>query len=106
MEQGTIDLTKEQQATAARPRYKYSALARFFFRSMDMLAGEENTLAKARLIEALAPIPYRAWENHGHGRMTQRSADLEAVRQARSVAAWGREAKDNESGTSCCSTRS
>ena len=96
MEQGTVDLSKEQQASAARPHYRYSALARFFFRSMDMLAGEEDTLFKARLIEALAPIPYRAWENRQYGRMTGRSADEALVRQARSIAAWGQEAKDNE----------
>ena len=41
MEQETqgIDLKKEQQASAARRRYDYSALARLFFRSMDVLTG-------------------------------------------------------------------
>jgi hypothetical protein len=58
---GTADLRKEQQASRERPRYGYSAVARLFFRSMDRLAGKETTLAKAKLVEALAPIPYRAW---------------------------------------------
>lgn len=31
MENANIDLKKEQQASLARPRYKYSAIARFFF---------------------------------------------------------------------------
>jgi hypothetical protein len=35
------------------------SVARLFFRSMDMLAGKETTLAKAKLVEALAPIPHR-----------------------------------------------
>jgi ubiquinol oxidase len=93
---GQIDLKKEQQATAERPRYPYSLLARTFFRSMDMLTGEQDTLAKARLVEALAPVPYRAWESRQFTRMTRRSADPELVRQARAIAAWGQEAKNNE----------
>jgi hypothetical protein len=96
MEQGTIDLKREQQATVARPPYRYSLLARAFFRSMDVITGEEDTLAKARLVEALAPVPYRAWEDREYGLMTRRSADEAAVRQASSVVAWGREAEDNE----------
>jgi hypothetical protein len=96
VEQVTVDLKKEQQASGARPRYSYSAAARFFFRSMDMFAGEETTLAKARLIEALAPIPYRAWQNHQYARMALRYGDKALVQQARAIVSWGREAQDNE----------
>lgn len=96
MASGTIDLRKEQEATLARPPYPYSRLARIFFRSMDMLAGAEDNLAKARLVEALAPIPYRAWEQREYQIMSRRSEDAGAVREARAVAAWGREAKVNE----------
>lgn len=96
MERGTIDLKKEQEATVARPRYGYSAIARVFFRSMDVLTGGENTLPKARLIEALAPVPYRAWEDREYRRMTRHSAEPALVREARSLVVWGREAEDNE----------
>ena len=96
MAKSAVDLKKEQQASKARPRYGYSAVARLFFRSMDKFAGEETTLAKARLIEALAPIPYRAWQNHQYGRMSLRYGDKELVRQARAIVKWGREAQDNE----------
>ena len=96
MEQQAVDLRKEQQASRARPRYSYSAVARFFFRTMDMLAGPETTLAKARLVEALAPIPYRAWENHQHRRMALRYKDRELVGQGKATVRWAREAQDNE----------
>lgn len=96
MEQAKIDLTKEQQASRARPRYEYSAMARLFFRSMDMLAGKETTLAQAKLVEALAPIPYRSWENLAYARMRRHEEDAELVEQARAIMEWGREAKDNE----------
>ena len=96
MEQSAVDLRKEQLASRARPRYPYSVAARLFFRAMDVLAGKETTLVKARLIEALAPIPYRAWENRQHARMALRYRDRDLVRRAREVVSWGRAAQDNE----------
>ena len=71
MEQVQIDLMREQQASKARPRYEYSAAARFFFRLHGLLAGGVDTLHKVKLIEALAPVPYRAWENREYGRLTR-----------------------------------
>jgi hypothetical protein len=91
-----IDLGREHQATLARPRYRYSAAARFFFRTMDVLAGDEATLAKAKLVETLASIPYRAWENRQYGRLTKHYGDQGLVQQAEAIMLWGREAQDNE----------
>lgn len=96
MEQIKIDLIKEQQASLARPHYKYSAIARFFFFSMDMLVGKKTTLAKAKLLEILACIPYRAWENRQYKRMTYHYDDSQIVQQAGRIASWGRESQDNE----------
>jgi ubiquinol oxidase len=96
VEQEAVDLKKEQAASKARPRYDYSALARFFFRSMDVLAGPTTTLGKAKLVEALAPVPYRAWENREYARLTHHHGDEARMQQARAIAEWGREAQDNE----------
>jgi hypothetical protein len=96
MGNANIDLKKEQLASLARPRYKYSAIARFFFLSMDLVTGRKVTLAKAKLLETLACVPYRAWENRHYNRMTQQYGDLELVRQSRSIVSWGRKAQDNE----------
>jgi hypothetical protein len=96
MEQGHIDLRKEQQASMARPRYKYSAIARFFFFSMDVIVGRKTTLPKAKLLEILACIPYRAWESRQYARMTQHYKDQKLVQQASMIMTWGREAQDNE----------
>lgn len=96
MEQPTVDLGKEQRATQARERYPYSAVARGFFSSMDALTGEPTTLHKVRLIEALAPVPYRAWENREYGRLTRHYDDGGLVTEARAVVDWSRAAQDNE----------
>jgi len=91
----TVDLKVEQQASLDRPRYPYSAVARFFFRSMDLMVGSEATLAKATLIETLAGVPYRAWQNRQYPSM-KRNRDDELVGKAPAILAWAREAEDNE----------
>jgi ubiquinol oxidase len=96
MEQTPIDLKKEQQATIARPHYKHSLAARFFFGAMDLAAGRKTTLAKVKLLEMLASVPYRAWEIRQYARMTRGYRNQELVLQARQIVNWGREAQDNE----------
>ena len=96
MEQEKIDLKKEQQASRARPRYAYSGVARAFFVSMDLLTGKQTTLAKAKLVEALAPIPYRAWERRERSRATRHLGGGEQAREADAIMRWGKEAQDNE----------
>ena len=86
----------EQQATLARPRYDYSSVTRTMVRGMDTLAGSETTVFKAKIVETLAPIPYRAWENREYGRLSRHYGDDELVREADAVLRWGREAQDTE----------
>jgi hypothetical protein len=96
MEKAPIDLKKEQQASLARPRYKYSAIARFFFLMMDLVTGSKVTLAKAKLLETLACVPYRSWENRQYARLTQHYRNQGLVQESCAIMHWGREAQDNE----------
>lgn len=96
MEKTAIDLKKEQQSSLARPRYKYSLAARAFFVTMDLVTGKKTTLAKMKLLEILASIPYRAWEMRQYAHMTNRYRSEGLVQQARGIIAWAREAQDNE----------
>lgn len=91
-----IDLVREQEATLRRPRLTYSLAARLFFLSMDMVTGTRTTLPKAKLIETLAAIPYRAWEHRQYLRMTGGYKDDQLVKGARLLTTWSREAQDNE----------
>lgn len=92
----TIDLVSEQQATLARPRYRYSLPARLLFAGMNLLAGRKATLPKAKLLEILACIPYREWERRQYGRMTHGYRNSALVQQARQIVDYGRHAQDNE----------
>ena len=96
MEQTNLDLTREQHTSLVRPRYKYSVAARCFFLAMDLAAGRKTTLAKAKLLEMLACIPYREWETRQYGRMTRGYRNLAVVQHTRGIVTWGREAQDNE----------
>ena len=91
-----IDLRKEQQASLARPRYRYSLAAKIFFFKMDLVTGKKTTLAKAKLIEMLASIPYRSWEIRQYTRLTRIYRNLSKVAHAEKLMEWGREAQDNE----------
>jgi len=96
MEETKLDLKREQQASWERPRYKYSLSARFFFLAMDLMTGRKTTLAKAKLLEMLAGIPYREWETYQYGRMTRGYRDNGVVQYTRRIVTWSREAHDNE----------
>ena len=96
MDQVGIDLKAEQQATLARPRYDYSSVTRMMVRGMDTMAGADTTVFKAKIVETLAPIPYRAWENREYRRLTRHYGDAGLVREADAVIRWGREALDRE----------
>ena len=92
----SIDLKKEQQSSLTRPPCKYSRAAKLFFRSMDWITGKKTTLAKAKLIEMLASIPYRAWELRQYARLTGNFRNEDLIKEAREIIAWSREAQDNE----------
>jgi hypothetical protein len=91
-----IDLERERQASSARPRLDYSTVTRAAVRGMDALAGAETTVLKARIVETLAPIPYRAWENRQYGRLGRHYGDDALVGRAEAVLRWAREAQDLE----------
>ena len=96
MEKNLINLKREHQASISRQPYKYSLAARFFFSSMDFVAGRKNTLSKIKLLEILASIPYREWEIFNYRRMTRYYQNLALNERARQIVSWSREAQDNE----------
>ncbi len=96
MSEATIDLKKEQKASLERPCLQYSIIAKVFFWGMDLITGKKTTVAKAKLIETLASIPYRAWEIYQYAIMTRVYKNLGLVKQASDIMNWSREAQDNE----------
>ncbi len=81
-------------AAAGRP----SLPARLFFFAFDLLAGRRATLHKLCLLERLASVPYRAWENRAYLRLSRGAGDPGARRRSQELIAWARTAQDNEHG--------
>ncbi len=91
-----IYLKAEQQASLSRERYRYRIAARFFFFTMDLLAGRKLSLGKAKLLEILASIPYRQWEIRQYVKITRYFRNTKKIIRAKKVIEWGRHAQDNE----------
>lgn len=91
-----IDLKKEQEATLARPRMKYTSMARILFWGMDFVYGKALTLRKVQVLEILARIPYQAWEIRQYLNLTRLYEDRAAVEKGKAITEWAREAQDNE----------
>ncbi len=91
-----IRLRKEQEATLARPRLKYSLLARLMFWSMDFVYGKETTVPKIKFLEILARIPYQAWEIKQYWRLITGFNEAQTRDDAEAFVSWAREAQDNE----------
>lgn len=88
----------EHDGTPAAAGRRPSLPARLFFFAFDLLAGRRTTLHKLCLLELLAAVPYRAWENRAYLRLSRRAGDPGARRRAQELIAWARAAQDNEYG--------
>ena len=97
MERLTSERLKQEQAkTLAASRMRYGLLARLLFVSMDILYGRRKTLAKFRVLEIIARMPYQAWENVAYIAITHAHADPAFARR---IFEWVRESRsqqDNE----------
>ena len=65
------DLRIAQQETLATARRPYSLPARGLFLSMDLLYGRRSTVAKFRVLEIVARLPYQAWETASYKKMNK-----------------------------------
>ncbi len=91
-----IDLRKEQEETLARPKLRYSFLAKLMFWSMDLAYGRETTVPKIKFLEILARIPYQAWEIKQYWRLITGFGEAQTRDDAEGLIKWAREAQDNE----------
>lgn len=89
-------LVAEQQATLAAPRRKASLSARALFAVMDALYGKERTLAKFRVLELVARVPYQAWENVAYVAMTHTAREPGFARRIFDKVRVSRFEQDNE----------
>jgi len=85
-----------QAETLARPRRRYSFAARALFSVMDTAYGRAGSLAKFRVLEIVARVPYQAWENVAYVAITHTSDTPEFARGIHDRVVEARAAQDNE----------
>jgi len=89
-------LRAQQERTLARPRRKYSIAARLLFGLMDVVYGRDASLAKYRVLEIVARVPYQAWENVAYVAVTHTSDTPQFARDIHDRIVETRAQQDNE----------
>ncbi|MEX2627600.1 MAG: alternative oxidase [Ilumatobacteraceae bacterium] len=89
-------LVAEQRRTLAEPRRRPSIAAAALFTLMDVLYGPERSLAKFRVLEVIARVPYQAWEHVAYVAVTHRYSEPRFARRIFDRVAESRAQQDNE----------
>lgn len=89
-------LRSEQQRTLAAPRLRAGIAARLLFGAMDLVYGRRASLAKFRVLEVIARVPYFAWEHVGYVAITHTHARPGFAREIHDEVTAVRDQQDNE----------
>jgi hypothetical protein len=92
----STELLDAQRTTLATPRRRYSVAARALFALMDLLYGRSRSLAKFKVLEIVARVPYQAWEQVSYIALTHRYNRLQFARRVFERVAESRAQQDNE----------
>ena len=92
----TAELRAEQRHTLESPRRRYAIAARMLFVLMDVLYGRRRSLAKFKVLEIVARVPYQAWEQVAYITLTHRYNRLHFARRAFERVNESRSQQDNE----------
>lgn len=89
-------LKQEQEKTLTSPRMRYGLLARLLFVTADLLYGRRKSLAKFKVLEIVARMPYQAWENVAYIAIPHTHADPDFARRIFERVRESRLQQDNE----------
>lgn len=89
-------LRAEQQKTLTSERVRPGLMAKVLFLVMDVVYGKEGTLAKFRVLEVVARVPYQAWEHVAYIAVTHKHESPEFARSIHERITESREQQDNE----------
>lgn len=93
----TADELREQQRNSlVSPKRRYAIAARLLFLSMDLLYGRSRSLAKFKVLEIVARVPYQAWEQVAYITLTHRYNRLHFARRVFERVDESRSQQDNE----------
>jgi ubiquinol oxidase len=90
------ELVSAQKQTLSAPRRKYSVAAGALFLILDLVYGKQRTMAKFKVLEIVARVPYQTWEHVAYIAVTHVHQSIAIAKriQDRIVEACGQQ--DNE----------
>lgn len=89
-------LREEQDRTLGSARRRYGLFARALFIGMDLVYGKKRTLSKFKVLEAIARVPYQAWEHVAYVAMTHTYRKPGFARRIYEFVKEARSQQDNE----------
>ena len=91
-----IELLAAQRQSLSSPRRRYAVAARLLFLLMDLIYGRQRSLAKFKVLEIVARVPYQAWEQVAYITLTHRYNRLHFARRVFERVNESRSQQDNE----------
>ncbi|MDQ2759289.1 MAG: hypothetical protein M3Y17_02350 [Actinomycetota bacterium] len=85
-----------QEQTLSAPRRKYSLAARGLFLTLDLLYGKRRTMAKFKVLEIVARVPYQTWENVAYIAVTHMHQSTGIAKRIQERIVEVRSQQDNE----------
>lgn len=90
------ELVEAQSETLTAPRMHAGIGAKLLFRTMDVLYGSAGSLAKFRVLEVIARVPYIAWEQVSYVAITHTHSTPSFAREIHQEVQEVRAQQDNE----------
>jgi len=89
-------LVAAQDQTLATARRRYSVAARALFVLLDLIYGRKRSLAKFKILEVIARVPYQAWEHVAYIAATNVHEQLGLAKRIHERLIEARAQQDNE----------
>lgn len=90
------ELRQAQNKTLAEPRHRPDPFTRLLVGVVNLLYGRQGSLLKFKVLELLAPLPYRAWERAAYRALTRFHRHTALARRVFDAMAEARAQQDNE----------
>jgi len=90
------ELVAAQKQTLSAPRRKYSLAARALFVTLDLVYGKRRTMAKFKVLEIVARVPYQTWEHVAYIAVTHVHQSIGFAKRIQDRIVEARGQQDNE----------
>ncbi|MDQ6806489.1 MAG: hypothetical protein M3065_16330 [Actinomycetota bacterium] len=90
------ELVAAQKQTLSAPRRKYGLAARALFLTLDVVYGKPRTMAKFKVLEIVARVPYQTWEHVAYIAVTHVHQSIGFAKRIQDRIVEARTQQDNE----------